>query len=136
MKPEKLRKNLYGFSWQFPGGAESSYSYIVRKIQTDENLSTKRKEELIEDITYLVGHVLSDADFQIRLDYGSARSVGIKYLKFNTFEKPANWIISLFYESFRSVYATAYLQSLRRINNIRNRVEKTGQRILKNEEET
>lgn len=133
MKPEKLRKNLYGFSWQFPGGAESSYSHVVRKIQNDENLPTERKEELIEDITYLVGHVLSDADFQIRNDYGSAHSSGIKYLKFDTFEKPANWVISLFYESFRSVYASACLQSLSRLNNIRNRVEKTGQRILKND---
>lgn len=133
MKSEKIRKNLYGFSWQFPGGAESSYSHVVRKIQNDENLSTERKEELIEDITYLVGHVLSDADFQIRNDYGSAHSCGIKYLKFKTFEKPSKFVINFFGESLRSVYATSCLESLSRLNNIRNRVEKTAQRIFKND---
>jgi len=129
-KPINIHKNLYGFSWQFPGGAESSYSYLVRKIQNDTRLSQKKKDELIEDVTYLVGHVLNDADTQIRHDYGSACSSGIKYLKFDLFDRPKRWMEKLFYEQFLSIYATASLQSLDRLNNIRKRVEKTAERLL------
>lgn len=121
--------SLHGFHWQFPGGAENSYSYVVRKIQNDPRLSQKRKDELIEDVTYLVGHVLSDADFMIRNRYGSASSSGIKYLKFDLFDRPAKWVEKLFYGDLKSVYATSTLESLSLLQHIRNRVFKTAERL-------
>jgi hypothetical protein len=132
---KNIHRKLYGPYWQFPGGAESSYSRIVKKIQAEKSLSKKKQDELIEEITYLVGHVLSDVDFQLRNRYGSAQRSGIKYLSFRLFDRPAKWVEKLFYNDLKSVYATALLESLQSVNNIRVRVEKTAERLLTKETE-
>lgn len=128
-----IDKKLHGFHWQFPGGAESSYSYIVRKIQDDPRLSKKRKEELIEDVTYLVGHILSDADFMIRGRYTSAHSSGVKYLDYMTGDEPTGWTKYFHGEALKSTYMAASLEALSKLSNLRNRVETTAKRILNNE---
>lgn len=114
---------------RYYGGAESSYSQIIRKIQNDPRLSKSRKAELCNEVSHLVNHIICDADFMIRNRYGSAHSSGIKYLKFRNWDRPAAWIERLFYEPLRSVYANATLESLGLLHNLKGRIRKTAQRL-------
>lgn len=116
---------LSGFSWQFPGGAESSYMYVVKEIANDPRLSKARKQELIDAVTYLVGHVISDADFQIRNDYGSASSSGIRWMRWDSFlSKPSRFLQWLLRGTFRELRMQIHLNDLSCLYNISKRMKK------------
>jgi len=53
---DKLNKNKQGFT----GPADISYHYLIQSIRNDKHMSKKRKAELTNEITYLVGHIFSE----------------------------------------------------------------------------
>lgn len=116
---------LSGFAWQFPGGAESSYMYVVKQIANDRRLSKARKQELIDSVTYLVGHVISDADFSIRNDYTSAHSSGLKYMRWESYmRKPGRFFNWMFGGILREIRMQLHLNDLDNIHHITRRMKK------------
>lgn len=116
---------LSGFAWQFPGGAESSYLRMVQEIADDPRLSKKRKQELIDGMSYLVAHVISDADFQIRSDYTSAHSGGIQHMRWREYaRKPGRFLSWLLGSIFRDLRMQVHLNDLNCLHNISRRMVK------------
>lgn len=124
-----LKDKMPNFNWGYFGGAECSYQHVVRKIMDDPNLSQERKDELIEDITYLSNHILSDCDSQTRNNYSSAYSSGIKWMKFTLCDKPSTFFGGA---ALRDVAMQAYLNALSNIGNCRKRIMSTATRLESN----
>ncbi len=125
-----LSKKLSGHRWQFPGGAEYSYQHVIRSIQNDPRLSKKRKAELIEDVTFLCGHILNDVDGLIRSDYTSAHSSGIKYLRWKDYFKKPGWILQTFCgDILREMRMNIHLEDLSSVGNVIKRLKKTADRL-------
>lgn len=116
---------MRGFGWQFPGGAESSYRHMVKEIADDPRLSRRRKQELIDGVTYLVAHVISDADFQIRSDYTQAHSGGIRWMRWREYaRKPGRLFTFLFGDILRDLRMQVHLNDLSCLHNITQRMKR------------
>ena len=124
-----LSSKLSGFYWHFPGHASGSYKHVVKSIQADKRLSQKRKDELIEDITYLCGHIISNCDSSIRNNYTSAHSSGIKWMKFSICEKPTKWFSWLFYGTIREIAMQRDLNSLSSLHDVERRIGEEANRL-------
>lgn len=125
------RKNFYGFRWEFPGGAESSYYHIARKIQDDPRLSRKRKIELINDIQCLCGHIISDIDEQINQKYDDAYFSGIKYMCWKFPEDRPGWFIRTFFaDVLRRVRMNTCLSDKKCVYWTRNNIAETARIMM------
>lgn len=122
MLSDEIGKRVYG-------GSECHYTYVYRLINEDTRLSKKKKRELLEGITLLTNSVLDDADFQIRGNYTSAHSSGIKYLKFGSWDEPSNFVKKWLSNALQSVYAASTLEQLGCLSNIRKRMKATIDRL-------
>lgn len=124
--PIIARGKMTGHHWEFFGGAESSYMATVRDIAQDPGLSKRRKQELIDHIDHLVAHVISDADFQIRNDYTSAHSSGIRYMSWRDLTlKPGRFLSWLLGDTLRNLRMQVHLNDITNLHNIKRRIAQT-----------
>lgn len=65
----------------YGGTADGTYRYLVRTINQNNRLSQKKKDELLEGVDLLVGHMIEDFDFELRNQYSTYYDCGSKFLK-------------------------------------------------------
>ena len=66
---------------RYGGTADGTYKYLVRLINQNNRLSQKKKDELLEGVDVLVGHMIEDFDSDLRSRYDTYYSCGSKDLK-------------------------------------------------------
>ncbi len=66
---------------RYGGAADGSYLYLVHMIKKNDRLSQKKKDELLEGVDLLVGHMIEDFDSSLRDQYSSYYCFGSRWLK-------------------------------------------------------
>lgn len=117
------------FTWQYCGTSDSTYRWIIKDIQNDKRLSNKRKQELINDITYLVGHVVSDCDSSVRHEYSSLYCAGAKsrVVEHRIMDAPTKWQRYWNADLIRDVAMSVSLNALSCVGRVRGRLRKVAE---------
>lgn len=127
---KKVSRLLSGHHWEFPGGAECSMQSVIRIINENPRMSKAQKRELIESVTYMAGHILSDVEYQISCKYTSAHSSGIKYMKWHFEDDKPGWFLRTFFaEALRKLRMNLHLTDRGTVHNVRKRIIKTVERL-------
>jgi len=127
---KRVSRLLSGHHWEFPGGAESSVQMVIRKINENPRMSNAQKQELIESVTYMAGHILSDVEYQINCDYTSAHSSGIEYMKWHFEDDKPGWFLRTFFaNTLRRLRMNLHLSDEGAVHNVRERISKTVERL-------